>query len=262
MFSKLLITIIGILIMICQPACASTTPQLYGAHRGERWPNPYTQNSTLAINAAINDSNVWFIESDVRATNDNLGIMQHDADLTISTNCTGMVSDYSRAYLLSQCRMNDGSVPQTVEDYVTSIVSAHKHAILHVKIYTAAFRSYLIKVLQSVPGARLLIRIGLQSAAQINLWKAEIGSDWYYEFIYTNEPPADAGTISNQLGTNVRTMLAPYALSGAMPSTWLTPFKDYSRLDICTYNYDQDVQSHNTIFKRVLSNDIAATKAA
>jgi hypothetical protein len=249
-----------LLIMGSQPASAAT--QLYGAHRGEGWPSPHTQDSSLAIAQAIADPEAWFVESDVwRTAKDGLGLMQHDNDLSVASDCAGLISTRKRADILAHCRMDDGSVPQTVEQYVHVTTSAQKHAILHVKTYSSTFYTYLKGVLRAEPNARAYVRVMLPSPATVKAMLTML-PDWYFEYVVSG--PASASTVSatRALGSHVRVMLAPASLTGAMPSSWITPWRGVMPLDMCTYNHDQDVQSHASYFQRVLTRNIPATKAA
>ena len=239
----------------------AATPQLYGAHRGEKWPSPYTQDSSLAINAAIADPVAWFVESDARATKDGLGVMQHDESLTVSTHCSGNVADSTRDRLLNQCPMLDGSQIQTVEEYV-SAVAGHKHAMLHVKTRTATFRAYLAKVLLATAGAQTYIRPLLGSVAEVKAWQALLPG-WWFELGVSGVLSSAQVQSVKALGSHVRAMVIPAGQPGAVPSTWWSGLTAaHIPVDYVTYNHGQDVQSHNPVFGRVLSSNIPATQAA
>ena len=124
------------LILLCVAAPdvrAAVACPLFGAHRGVGYPRPNTEDGRPAVLAAVHDPAAWFVEDDVRPTSDGQGIMNHDETWNRTSNATGATDTYTLAATLKHIRLNDGSVPMTVTQYVRLVRTHRFHALLHVK---------------------------------------------------------------------------------------------------------------------------------
>jgi hypothetical protein len=232
-------------------AGAAGCPQI-GAHRGLVTPTT-TQDSRLAVAAALADPAVDFVESDVWPTLDGQGVMQHDNNLTVSTTSTGYIGTRTLADIRANVRMDDGSTPQTVTEYLTMVVASGKHAILHYKGhgYAAA-----IAAAMRATGARDFVRIMVGSPAQVAGFRAVLPGYFYQLGVATGAYAAQAKALG------VRVMVIPYAVTVA-PDTWIQPYLDAGvPVDYVTYSPAQTVQAGEWPFGRVLTSDVAGTRAA
>jgi Glycerophosphoryl diester phosphodiesterase family len=243
-------------LMPAGPAQATThrypQPQWY-AHRGANWPDPNTQDSRLAIAAALADPDTQGVESDLRATKDGKGIMQHDADLSVATTCTGLVQDRTLADIRASCRMKDGSIPETLREYLDQVVASGKHAYLH---YRVPGMSALVAQEMVAAGAKSLVRIMVSTPSQVTAFR-KVLPGYYYEIGTT------AGRyVTEAKALGVRVMVVP-ANGKVAPASWIQPYVSAGvRVDFVTYNAAQDAQIAQWPFGRVLTRDVAASRAA
>lgn len=120
-------------------AVATTCPG-FVAHRGEITPpQNYTEDGLLAETLGINDPRYAAVEDDAWPTLDGKGfLMMHDSTVDRATNGSGRISDHSLTYWQSHIRMNDGSVPMSLPQYL-ALFSQYQagHGYLHVRSDTA-----------------------------------------------------------------------------------------------------------------------------
>ena len=231
---------------------------LLGAHRGEQWPGTYTEDSRLAIQAAINDPDATFVEDDIWLTSDGQGFMLHDATLDRVTNCTGPINAHPLAWLQANCRFDDGSVPMSAVEYAQMMVAAHKHGWIHVKSTTNVSSDEVVRVMNAVPGSKSYLRLMVRSLNQVTYLRAHM-SGAYYEV--ATGAPTTAISVAKVKAAGVRIMVVPAAYTGAAPTSIITPWFGHGlHVDYVTYNHEQDVQAGQYPFERVLSGNIPATK--
>jgi hypothetical protein len=242
------------IVSLALPADAQTRlypcPQV-GAHRGERWPSPYTQDSRLAIGAALADPAADFVESDVWPTKDGKGLMQHSNHLSEATNATGLVSHRTFADIRAHVRMHDGSVPESLTEYLRQVVTSKKHAILH---YKGHGYSQVVAAAMRRTGARAYVRIMVASPAQVVSFKHTLPGYFFELAAATGAYAAQAKALG------VRVMIVPASVVTA-PSSWIKPYIHAGvPVDYVTYRHAQDVQARQWPFRRVLTAHIASTR--
>lgn len=127
-----------IIVLIAPTAHAVGPCPLFGAHRGTEWPTPYTEDSRGAMQAAAADPGVYHRENDVYVTSDGVGVMNHDAtwDRTMEKEAV-VIRDHTLAWTLANIRLEDGSVPLTVQEYINSIAQTRKPSYIHIKVDAA-----------------------------------------------------------------------------------------------------------------------------
>lgn len=233
---------------------ATTYCPSFGAHRGEGWPTVNTGDGVNAIQAAIDDTGAAFVESDVWATQDGLGVMQHSDNLKESTDSAGRVADFTLESIQTTVHMNDGTTPESLPQFLTQVVAAHKHAILHDK--AASLDAYIDAQMRATH-ARTYVRVMVASVAEAK-WFHDKG--WIVEYT----PPARMPTsseITKAKAAGVTSVLIVDTSRKATPANRFQPWiAAHIETDYVTYSAAQDGIVTRYKLGRVLSGDLAQSR--
>lgn len=233
----------------------SYCPASWSAHRGENWPTPNSSDSVNAVQDAIDDTSVGSLESDVWVTSDGKGLMQHSNDLAESTPYTGLVSSRTLADIQANVTMDDGSVPQSLPQFLAQVVSAGKHAILHDK--SSSLNAYIDAAMRAA-GAHPYVRVMVASISEVNYF---VGKGWYTEYTPPNRAPTSA-EITTAKSAGITAVLIVDTSRNATPSTTIQPWITANvYTDYVTYSAAQDGIIDNYKFNRLLSGDLAASRS-
>lgn len=228
----------------------------FGAHRGEGWPAATTGDSRLAVQAAIDDAGASFLESDVWATSDGLGLMQHSNSLPESTDGAGLVSGHTLDEIQTTMRMHDGTVPESLPEFLAQVVGAHKHAVLHDKS-PGRLDGYVDAQMRAAHAhAYVRVMVATISAAQ---WFHERG--WIVEYT----PPARApraGEVAAAKAAGVSSVLIVDTSRKATPANRFAPWiAAHVQTDYVTYSAAQDETARQYAIARLMSGDLAQSRA-
>ena len=232
----------------------SYCPVHFVAHRGEGWPRPNTQDSSDAIRAAIEDPDAYGVESDVWATSDGRGLMQHADELSVSTDGKGKVSGHTLAYIQTHFTMNDGTKPESMSGYLQQVVAARQHAILHVK---SSSLDALVNRALTTAHAHRYVRPMATSLSQAEYF---VGRGWHTELLVHG--PATAAQVAAIRAARVTAVLVVDPSGTTTPGNWIQPYIAAGvSTDYVTYSAVQNKLITKYALNRVLSPNIAVTAA-
>lgn len=227
----------------------------FGAHRGEGWPAATTGDSRVAVQAAIDDPGATFLESDVWATSDGLGLMQHSNSLPESTDGLGLVSDHTLDEIQTTMHMHDGTAPESLPEFLAQVVGAHKHAVLHDK--SASLDSYVDAQMRAAH-AHPYVRVMVATIREAR-WFHDRG--WIVEYT----PPARApraGEVAAAKAAGVSSVLIVDTSRKATPGNRFTPWiAARVQTDYVTYSAAQDATATHYAITRLMSGDLAQSRA-
>ena len=222
------------------------------AHRGEDWPGINSSDSSLAVQAGIDDPGAAGVESDVWATSDGLGVMQHSNSLAESTPTSGLVSDRTLDDLQDNVPMDDMTQIQSLRQYLHQMVANRKHGILHVK--DASLDGYVDSQLTAA-GAHSYIRPMAVTFAEAQFF---VDHGWITELALSGIATATRVAQAKAMGISI---LVVDDSRNVTPSSWIQPYIDAGvSTDYVTYSAAQDGLISQYKFARVLSGDIAVSR--
>jgi hypothetical protein len=228
---------------------------LFGAHRGVGWdPGPHTENGGPAIRAAIRDPGVYYIEADFQGTSDGQNVMVHDESWErTSRNVDAPVNAHTLAWTKAHVRLNDGSVPMSLQQYIDAAKAARQRAYVHMKD-----GANLIDVAARLKAANAadIIRVTGQNAGRLGAFHA---LDPHYRLEYV-VPGSATPLVATARSLAKRVMLFgddPY------PAAHVRAYLNGGlELELVTNNAAMDDFAKRFPAARILSSNVVRTKAA
>jgi glycerophosphoryl diester phosphodiesterase len=237
-----------------QPADAAITCPAFVAHRGEVTPTT-TEDGQPAEALGIQDPRYVAVEDDAWPTADGRFLMIHNSTVDATTDGTGAVSTHTLAWWQANIRVDDGSVPMSLPQYL-ALFSHYKagHGYLHVK--TAKDLPELAAELNAAK-VQHYVRVMAGSAATLNRIH-QLAPAYALELVASaggNSKAAHYAAVAKTSGQRRVVLASPHLVWST--ATIQTMFDAGLTVEYVTFGADQDAQARQWPFARVFTYNVA-----